>query len=56
MTAREAADLLLAGRPRVPVVPAAETYAPANIALVKYWGKRDENLNLPAASSLSEPC
>lgn len=53
MTPREAADLLLAGRRRVPAVPAAEAYAPANIALVKYWGKRDENLNLPAASSLS---
>jgi len=27
--------------------------AGANIALVKYWGKRDESLNLPAAGSLS---
>ncbi len=27
--------------------------APSNIALVKYWGKRDEALNLPAAGSLS---
>jgi diphosphomevalonate decarboxylase len=27
--------------------------APANIALVKYWGKRDERLNLPEAGSLS---
>ena len=25
----------------------------ANIALVKYWGKRDAALNLPAAGSLS---
>ena len=25
----------------------------ANIALVKYWGKRDATLNLPAAGSLS---
>src|SRR4029079_13661016 len=25
----------------------------ANIALVKYWGKRDARLNLPAAGSLS---
>ena len=53
MTAREAADFLLAGLPRTPAVPFAETYAPANIALVKYWGKRDETLNLPTASSLS---
>jgi diphosphomevalonate decarboxylase len=27
--------------------------ARANVALVKYWGKRDEKLNLPAAGSLS---
>lgn len=28
-------------------------YAPSNIALCKYWGKRDEELNLPLTSSLS---
>ncbi len=28
-------------------------FAPANIALAKYWGKRDEELNLPVTSSLS---
>lgn len=28
-------------------------FAPANIALCKYWGKRDEELNLPVTSSLS---
>ena len=28
-------------------------FAPANIALCKYWGKRDAELNLPTASSLS---
>ncbi|MGQ0700929.1 MAG: diphosphomevalonate decarboxylase [Panacagrimonas sp.] len=27
--------------------------APSNIALVKYWGKRDAELNLPAVGSLS---
>lgn len=27
--------------------------SPSNIALVKYWGKRDDNLNLPINSSLS---
>ncbi len=30
-----------------------EATACANIALVKYWGKRDSDLNLPAAGSLS---
>lgn len=28
-------------------------FAPANIALCKYWGKRDEELNLPHTPSLS---
>ena len=28
-------------------------YAPSNIALVKYWGKRDRELNLPRTGSLS---
>lgn len=31
----------------------ASARAGANIALVKYWGKRDQRLNLPAAGSLS---
>ncbi len=31
----------------------ATATAPANIALVKYWGKRDRALNLPAAGSIS---
>jgi len=30
-----------------------EAFAPANIALCKYWGKRDAELNLPINSSLS---
>ena len=28
-------------------------YAPTNIALCKYWGKRNTELNLPVTSSLS---
>ncbi len=28
-------------------------YAPTNIALCKYWGKRDQQINLPLTSSLS---
>jgi diphosphomevalonate decarboxylase len=31
----------------------ASTTAPVNIAVVKYWGKRDPSLNLPTNSSLS---
>lgn len=31
----------------------AKAYAPTNIALVKYWGKRNTELNLPVTSSLS---
>lgn len=31
----------------------ATAYAPANIALCKYWGKRDTELNLPFNSSVS---
>jgi diphosphomevalonate decarboxylase len=30
-----------------------ETFAPSNIALCKYWGKRNQELNLPMTSSLS---
>ena len=36
-----------------PVLPAVTARAHANIALVKYWGKRDSELNLPARGSLS---
>ena len=36
-----------------PVSRQASAMACANIALVKYWGKRDAALNLPAAGSLS---
>ncbi|KAI9727134.1 MAG: diphosphomevalonate decarboxylase [Chrysothrix sp. TS-e1954] len=31
----------------------ASTTAPVNIAVIKYWGKRDASLNLPTNSSLS---
>jgi diphosphomevalonate decarboxylase len=36
-----------------PGLPAVTARAHANIALVKYWGKRDSELNLPARGSLS---
>ena len=35
------------------MAPAVTARACANIALVKYWGKRDAALNLPAAGSIS---
>ncbi|MEL6915370.1 MAG: diphosphomevalonate decarboxylase [Pseudomonadota bacterium] len=39
--------------PRLPAPVEAEAFAPSNIALAKYWGKRDAGLNLPLNSSLS---
>ena len=49
-----AADFLAARLP-ARLAPAAlgSAYAPANIALAKYWGKRDRALNLPVNGSLS---
>lgn len=37
----------------MPQVKEATEYAASNIALCKYWGKRDVELNLPVTSSLS---
>lgn len=51
-TAQRTVQTLLAGRGEISV-ECANAYAPANIALVKYWGKRDEALNLPVTGSLS---
>lgn len=36
-----------------PQTDSARCFAPSNIALVKYWGKRDITLNLPHTGSLS---
>lgn len=43
------------GRDRVNAVPReqGQAFASSNIALCKYWGKRDAELNLPMTSSLS---
>ena len=38
---------------RLPDPQEARAFAPSNIALSKYWGKRDETLNLPNNSSVS---
>lgn len=45
--------LQLTGGGREPVLAEGHGRAPSNIALVKYWGKRDTALNLPVTSSLS---
>jgi diphosphomevalonate decarboxylase len=37
----------------MPARAKARAYAPTNIALCKYWGKRNTELNLPLTSSLS---
>lgn len=39
--------------PTEPKQEMSEAFAPTNIALCKYWGKRDSELNLPVTSSLS---
>ncbi len=38
---------------QLPQQSAATCFAPTNIALVKYWGKRQAEINLPITSSLS---
>lgn len=51
---RRAAVAAVVGRARFrPIAERAEAYAPANIALCKYWGKRDAALNLPMNGSVS---
>ena len=52
ITRADIVNRLLAGRPE-DMRPEAEAFAPANIALCKYWGKRDTELNLPVTDSLS---
>ncbi len=45
--------LILDKRPRLPQRTEGRAFAPSNIALCKYWGKRNDELNLPVTSSLS---
>jgi diphosphomevalonate decarboxylase len=49
----EVVQRILGDRPRSPAKDAGEAFAPSNIALCKYWGKRNEELNLPITPSLS---
>ncbi|AUJ58655.1 dihydrofolate reductase [Coxiella-like endosymbiont of Amblyomma americanum] len=44
---------LLMKKNRVPIKSFGQAFAPSNIALCKYWGKRNLELNLPFTSSLS---
>jgi len=52
LTKQDVVDILL-GKKRPQMRPRGEAFAPSNIALCKYWGKRDEELNLPMNPSLS---
>lgn len=45
--------ILAARKDLLPQHTSSKAYAPSNIALCKYWGKRDQELNLPITSSFS---
>ena len=49
----DVARLLIGERSRLPQQGEGRAFAPSNIALCKYWGKRNDELNLPITSSLS---
>jgi len=51
MTPAEVIDRLLPSR--LQAKASSELFAPSNIALCKYWGKRDRSFNLPVNASLS---
>lgn len=53
MKKAEAVAAILSGRSRAPQKQRGSGSALANIALCKYWGKRNEELNLPITPSLS---
>ena len=53
MKARELVNKLLASKSSQTTKPYGKAFSPSNIALCKYWGKRDKELNLPVTSSLS---
>ena len=52
-TKQHTVNLLLADYSKTTKNRIGQAYAPSNIALCKYWGKRDTELNLPTNSSLS---
>lgn len=51
--ANEIIPLLFENKSMIPVALSATCFAPVNIALIKYWGKRNTELNLPVTNSLS---
>ena len=53
MKASPVVKQILDGKSNSPHTDKVRVFAPANIALCKYWGKRDEELRLPVTSSLS---
>lgn len=53
MNARETIIKIIGSRQHTPTHKTITTFAPVNIALIKYWGKRDNPLNLPVTNSLS---
>src|SRR3990167_3164180 len=53
MNKKEFIQALLKNHSSTPDESLVSAYAPSNIALVKYWGKRNTELNLPVTSSLS---
>jgi len=53
LTKADIVNQILAGKSHHPTLVQAKSFAPSNIALVKYWGKREQTLNLPLTSSLS---
>lgn len=53
MKAIEVVNQILTGKSWQVKNESVNLFAPANVALAKYWGKRDSALNLPVNSSLS---
>jgi len=53
ITAKKIAQAIIGNKTSVVTQQPVKVYAPTNIALCKYWGKRQLELNLPETSSLS---